>query len=91
MRRRIKYHKNAEKTLESLSWKDAIDHSQLAVWWPSTEGTTTDGHGTVKFVNGELHLRPDVKPTSAMASFAVEVSIPVCCALKSLTWFNFVE
>lgn len=74
LRRRIKYHYNAEKTMESFAWKDAIDHSQLAVWWPSTEGAE-DRHGRLRYVNGELHLRSDIKPTSAMASFRIEVRI----------------
>lgn len=72
MRRRIKYHHNAEKTMESFAWRDAIDHSQLALWWPSSEGSE-DRHGRVRYVNGELHLRSDIKPTSAMASFRIEV------------------
>jgi hypothetical protein len=72
MRRRIKYHHNAEKTIESFAWKDAIDHSQLALWWPSSEGSE-DRHGRVRYVNGELHLRGDVKATAAMASFRIEV------------------
>ncbi|KAF5326885.1 hypothetical protein D9619_004143 [Psilocybe cf. subviscida] len=74
MRRRIKYHYNAEKTVESFAWRDAIDHSQLALWWPSAEGSE-DRHGRVRYVNGELHLRSDIKPTSAMSSFRVEYSI----------------
>ncbi|KAF8968091.1 hypothetical protein BDZ97DRAFT_1916318 [Flammula alnicola] len=74
LRRRIKYHYNAEKKLESFAWKDAIDHSQLAVWWPSAEGSE-DRFGRVRYVNGELHLRSDIKPTSAVASFRIEYSV----------------
>ena len=70
LRRRIKYHHNSEKMLESLAWRDSIDHSQLAVWWPSAEQSE---QRNVRYVNGELHLRADIKPTSAMASFRVEV------------------
>ncbi|KAF9475101.1 hypothetical protein BDN70DRAFT_996645 [Pholiota conissans] len=74
LRRRIKYHHNSEKTLESLAWRDAIDHSQLAVWWPSAEGSE-DTYGHIRFVSGELHLRPDIKPTSAMGPFRIEYSV----------------
>lgn len=76
LRRRIKFHHNSEKTLESLAWRDAIDHSQLAVWWPSTEGAQSRSD-SVRHVNGELHLRSDMKPTSAMGSFRIEVSLSV--------------
>lgn len=72
LRRRIKYHHDSEKTFGSLAWRDAIDHSQLAVWWPSSEGAE-DRYGRLRFVNGELHLRPDIKPTSAMGAFRIEV------------------
>jgi len=72
LRRRIKYHHNSEKTLKSLAWRDSIDHSQLAVWWPSAEQSEQRG---VRYVNGELHLRADIKPTSAMASFRVQYSV----------------
>ncbi|KDR78971.1 hypothetical protein GALMADRAFT_244680 [Galerina marginata CBS 339.88] len=75
LRRRIKYHWNAEKSFESLAWKDAVDHSQLAVWWPSIEGSQANGPKHVRFLNGELHLRPDIKPTSAMAHFRLMYSV----------------
>ena len=67
LRRRIKYH---HKAVESLAWRDSVDHSQLAVWWPSAEQSEQRG---VRCVSGELHLRADIKPTSAMASFRIEV------------------
>ena len=66
LRRRIKYH----KLVEVLARRDSIDHSQLAFWWPSTEQSEQRG---VRCVNGELHLRADIKPTSAMAHFRIEV------------------
>ncbi|KAF9563246.1 hypothetical protein CPC08DRAFT_686837 [Agrocybe pediades] len=71
LRRRIKAHWNPEKTFESMAWRDAIDHSQLAVWWPSRETPEMRG---VRYVNGELHLKVDANPTSAMAHFRIEYS-----------------
>jgi hypothetical protein len=70
LRRRIKYHHNSQRKVVSLAWRDSIDHSQLAMWWPCVEQSEQRG---VRYVNGELHLRADIKPTSAMASFRVEV------------------
>lgn len=63
--------------MESLAWKDAIDDSQLAVWWPSTEGSEDSARSSQhrRFVNGELHLRADIKPTSSMAHFRIEVRL----------------
>jgi len=75
LRRRIKYHHNAQ-TIDSLAWRDSIDHSQLAAWWPSSEGSESKGAiQRRRFVNGELHLRHDVKPTSLMAHFRIEYSV----------------
>lgn len=71
LERRIRYFSNGEKTLESFVWKDGIDLSQPAVWWPSTEDSQNSGR--LRFVNGELHLKADFKPTSAMAQFRIEV------------------
>ncbi|CAA7267038.1 unnamed protein product [Cyclocybe aegerita] len=82
LRRRVKSHINPEKTLESFALRDSIEHSQLAVWWASSEGTEDADHGghgrgQRRFVNGELHLRSDTKPSSAMAHFRIEVRFPV--------------
>ena len=67
LRRRIGYH---FKSVESSPWRDSLYNSQLAVWWPSTEQSEQRG---VRYVNGELHLRADIEPPSAMAHFQIEV------------------
>lgn len=71
LQRRIKYHADPEKVLGSFA-KDSVEYSQHAVWWPSSEGME-DNVGRFRFLNGELHLKADMKPTSAMADFAIEV------------------
>ena len=85
LRRRIKYHYAGSQTIDSYAWKDSIDHSQLAVWWPSAEGSESGR----TFVNGELHLRPDVKPTSLMAHFRIEVRVSGCLFLVMRFLFPF--
>lgn len=72
LRRRLRIHADTRKTVDSIGWKDAIEHSQLAAWWPSTEGAPDDS-SCRRQINGELHLPIDLKPTSAMAHFRIEV------------------
>ncbi|KAF9466645.1 hypothetical protein BDZ94DRAFT_187800 [Collybia nuda] len=74
LRRRIRASAETGKTVDSYGWKDAVDDSQLAAWWPSTEGAP-DGSKPRREINGELHLPIDTKPTSAMAHFRIEYSV----------------
>ncbi|KJA16445.1 hypothetical protein HYPSUDRAFT_207041 [Hypholoma sublateritium FD-334 SS-4] len=57
-------------------YKEVIDDSIPAVWWPSTlgadEARSQDG---VRFVNGEIHLKSDLKPTSDMPLLQVQYSV----------------
>ncbi|KAH9481702.1 hypothetical protein JR316_0006229 [Psilocybe cubensis] len=73
LERRIRYFSNAENNLESWAGKDGVDISQPAVWWPSAEESHRSGQ--LRFVNGELHLRADFKPTSAVAQFRIQYSV----------------
>ncbi|KAF8968090.1 hypothetical protein BDZ97DRAFT_1916317 [Flammula alnicola] len=71
LRRRIKYHFDSERTPGAHHLRDTVDHSDRAVLWPSTEGSE-DSSKQLRFLNGELHLTPDTKPSSAMANFRIE-------------------
>ncbi|KDR78935.1 hypothetical protein GALMADRAFT_1365711 [Galerina marginata CBS 339.88] len=71
LKRRVS-HKFAYEGSKISASKDTTDHSQPAVWWPSVEGSETEDGTQLRFVNGELHLRPGVKPSCAMAHFRIE-------------------
>lgn len=79
LRRRLRTHADTGKTVDAVGWKDAIEFSQLAAWWPSAEGAPDNSNGSRR-IDGELHLPADLKPTSAMAHFRIEVC----------HWFNLV-
>ncbi|KIM40545.1 hypothetical protein M413DRAFT_445989 [Hebeloma cylindrosporum] len=57
--------------------EDTIEDSSPALWWPRVAGTEeispTSEH--MRYVNGELHLKVDLKPSSAMSHFRVEYSV----------------
>ncbi|EAU85672.1 hypothetical protein CC1G_10944 [Coprinopsis cinerea okayama7 len=69
--------------------KDQIEDSESAVWWPchsqsdcDYEPEPDDHHqqprqGTVqkRRIAGELHLRKDLKPTTAIGDFSIEYSL----------------
>ena len=88
LRRRIKY---SHISPETLAWRNYTSHSQVAVWWPSAEQSE---QRDVRYVNGELHLQADIKPTSAMGSFRIEVCnlYPFLCSFCfeiMFIWANF--
>lgn len=72
LRRHIKY---SHRSPETLAWRNYTSHSQVAVWWPSAEQSE---QRDVRYVNGELHLQADIKPTSAMGSFRIQVCNFLC-------------
>ncbi|KAH9481313.1 hypothetical protein JR316_0005835 [Psilocybe cubensis] len=73
LQRRIKYHAFPEKVLGSFA-KDSVEYVQQAVWWPSSEGVEVNVE-RFRFLNGELHLKADTKPSSAIADFSIEYSV----------------
>lgn len=77
LRRCVKYHADTGKAVDSFAWKDEISHYDLATWWPADEAAGTL-NTTRRHLQGELHLKADLKPSSAIAHFRVEVSsVPV--------------
>jgi hypothetical protein len=67
----------------AIGWCEDIEDVSAAVWWTSREGRYAD-HGQRK-LDGEIHLLKNLKPTSAMAHFAVDVCRWVSSPLPSLT------
>jgi hypothetical protein len=76
LQRCVKYEANGRP---SHSRKNVVDDGmdgaqfvQSAVWWPSTR--TEELSLNTRQLNGEIQLRADLKPSCAMAHFAIEVS-----------------
>jgi hypothetical protein len=72
VRRRIRDHVHPENHFESSVWRDSLDYSQRAVWWPSDPKGDS---GTLRSLQGEIHLKPGMRPTTALGAFAIEVWI----------------
>jgi len=83
LRRFIQYHSGEDPSfersawrdpnLEHVAWRNVVDYSPLARWWPSAE-ISADFHSK-RYLNGELHLVSDVKPTSAIIHFRMEYAV----------------
>jgi hypothetical protein len=66
LRRHVKYTYTGAADLE-----DAEDFVENAVWWPATGG---DVHS--RRMNGEIRLAKDLKPTTSISHFTIDVSFP---------------
>lgn len=72
LKRVIQYHFDAHHTSGSGHLTESIEYSDRAVLWPSLEGSE-DPSKRLRFVNGELHIKPDTKPSSAVGDFRIQV------------------
>lgn len=70
--RRVRYHYDYLNTLGAHHLKDTIDFFDRAVLWPSHEGADDPRH-RLRYVNGEIHVKADAKPTCAIGDFRIEV------------------
>lgn len=104
LRRNVRFH-TGEKTAahygdvaSKLVWKEELDHSELASWWPAAdralETNSTDAIAINAFrrmLKGEIHLREDLIASSSVAHFRIEVCIfrVIFCftlMLRSIQW-----
>ncbi|KAJ7455296.1 hypothetical protein B0H11DRAFT_2067547 [Mycena galericulata] len=63
-----------------LLWKEDLDHSELASWWPAAdhalENDSTEAIAISTFrrmLKGEIHLKPDLITSSSIIHFRIEV------------------
>lgn len=71
MRRCVKYHGSGNEGVEGLRFSDDIDYTESASWWPAMEGATDETHK--RFLSGEIRLKQDLKPSSSIVNFRIEV------------------
>ncbi|KAH6913194.1 hypothetical protein BKA70DRAFT_1262167 [Coprinopsis sp. MPI-PUGE-AT-0042] len=83
LRRVTKYCAKQDKKFDSLGWKDAVEDSQLASWWPCSDHGTSTSHR--RRMDGELHIHKDAKPTTAISDFRIEYSL-VLLAFDSIAF-----
>ncbi|KAF9453505.1 hypothetical protein P691DRAFT_771474 [Macrolepiota fuliginosa MF-IS2] len=69
LRRCVKAAADQTKAVENINWRDQTELSELGIWWPA------GGSRYTREMSGELHLKIDLKPSSAMAHFRIEYSV----------------
>ncbi|KAF9478874.1 hypothetical protein BDN70DRAFT_933059 [Pholiota conissans] len=60
-----------------ISYQSTVEDSLPAVWWPSIEENNPPASDRRRYVNGELHLKVGLKPSSDMPLLHVEYFVVV--------------
>ncbi|KAL1740289.1 hypothetical protein HDZ31DRAFT_68080 [Schizophyllum fasciatum] len=76
LRRRLRYKSNIGRLLDDddgdTGWQDSTTVYDLASWWPR-EGAPQ--HAYRRCLDGEIHLKEDLRPTTAFAHWRVEYEV----------------
>ncbi|KAJ7761954.1 hypothetical protein DFH07DRAFT_814637, partial [Mycena maculata] len=88
LRRNVRFHTGEKAATHfgdvptKLVWKEELEHSELASWWPAADrALETDSTDAIainafrRMLKGEIHLKPDLIQSSAMAHFRIEYSV----------------
>jgi len=87
LRRNVRFHTGEKAAAHfgdvpsKLVWKEELEHSELASWWPAadraleTDSTETLVNSFRRMLKGEIHLRPDLITSTAIAHFRIEYSV----------------
>lgn len=61
-------------------WDDLIEYDESAIWWPALSGVPNPGSGQ-REVQGEIHLKEDLAPSTKIAHFSIKVCIITCSGI----------
>ncbi|KAJ7476019.1 hypothetical protein FB451DRAFT_1397386 [Mycena latifolia] len=84
LRRNVRYHAGEKAAVPNklpVVWKEELDHSEMATWWPAADRTLNDSTDAIairafsRMLKGEVHLKPDLITSSSIAHFRIEYSI----------------
>lgn len=71
LRRRVRFYNQTSSSRQDVAWNETVEDMGSAVWWPSSESRSTS---TTRYLEGEIHLAKDLRPTSEMGHFSISVS-----------------
>jgi len=75
LQRCVRLDKQLYDSVDRLTWRDDFEYYHPAAWWPSSQNEGPGETPTIRCLQGELHLKADMKPSSSMAFFKVEYEI----------------
>ena len=72
------------KGATSIKFQDSIEEAGVAVWWPESPPGGFEAHGSddTRVLQGEVHLRPTLTPSSHIGHFKLSVSAYSCYSLE---------
>lgn len=80
LRRTVRYYNSPSPLNKSdVLWRELSEDVGRAVWWPSVRGR---GDDYIRYLEGEIQLAKDLKPSASIAHFSIFVSIfirPLFC------------
>ncbi|KAF5342240.1 hypothetical protein D9611_001661 [Ephemerocybe angulata] len=75
LRRRVRFYNQATATRKEVSWNESVEDVGTAVWWnPANSGS--DAYN--RFLEGEIHLAKDLRPSCEMAHFSISYYVVLC-------------
>ncbi|KAF4571281.1 hypothetical protein EYR36_008610 [Pleurotus pulmonarius] len=76
LRRTVRYYNSPSPLNKSdVLWRELSEDVGRAVWWPSVRGR---GDDYIRYLEGEIQLAKDLKPSASIAHFSVCYSVVVC-------------
>ncbi|KAH9481700.1 hypothetical protein JR316_0006227 [Psilocybe cubensis] len=72
LRRRVRFYNKTSSSRRDVAWNESVEDMGTAVWWPSTDSRSTSA---VRYLEGEIRLAKDLRPTSEMGHFSISYSV----------------
>ncbi|TRM58288.1 hypothetical protein BD626DRAFT_186645 [Schizophyllum amplum] len=72
LRRRLRYKSDIGRALDEDGWQESTSVYETASWWPR-EGAPQ--HTYRRCMDGEIHLKEDLKPSTSMAHWQIEYEV----------------
>jgi hypothetical protein len=91
LRRRVRFFNKTCISREDVAWNENVKDVITALWWPSTTQEVRSD-ATTRYLEGEIRLPKDLRPTSEMGHFSISVSfVPIRLALFGFTLQNYIN
>lgn len=72
LRRRLRFYNKTSSSKVEVAWNETFEEVAVAAWWSST----TDTHKScTRYLEGEIQLAKDLKPTAALGHFSISYDI----------------
>ncbi|KAF8802489.1 hypothetical protein BYT27DRAFT_7112534 [Phlegmacium glaucopus] len=75
LRRRVRFYNQTSSSRPDVAWNETVEDMGSAVWWPSSESRSDS---TTRYLEGEIRLAKDLRPTSGMGHFSISYTVVLC-------------